>query len=314
MLSSNETGVDERDLQRYIEEQIYTLPGTDNHRDAFTVLLTGSRAIGAYRNDSDIDIDVLCSETTFRTVHAASLKADIVQSRAGFFSALPSTDTNWGRYFGSDKGAPHFSITPLENVKKQYAEFESPAIWIWNSAKVINDPNRQFQCIRDDFHGYPQEDLVRQVKYHWLMCWYWAINAYPFHHHDDAELSVATAAVVNAIHEMQKVFFLVEGRSYPYTEKLPVYVPETSLGRQFGPLLQSWVDRVVGKIDSDLPVWERLDKVNGQMLDDEGDPQTHALEEACVAAILSVGVDETWMNNYYSNIHELLYGELGPAP
>ena len=41
------TGIEPAVLERFIEEQIYSLPGTDRHREVFTVLLSGSRAVGA---------------------------------------------------------------------------------------------------------------------------------------------------------------------------------------------------------------------------------------------------------------------------
>ena len=37
------TGIDPAALERFIEEQIYALPGTDRHREQFSILLTGSR-------------------------------------------------------------------------------------------------------------------------------------------------------------------------------------------------------------------------------------------------------------------------------
>ena len=68
------TGVCPADLKRYVEQQIYALPGTDRHEETFTVLLTGSRATGTRRPRSDVDIDVLCPRAVYDRVHAASRK------------------------------------------------------------------------------------------------------------------------------------------------------------------------------------------------------------------------------------------------
>lgn len=314
MFCSAKSGIDEKNLQRYLDEQVYSLPGIDDHRDVFTVLLTGSRAIGYYREESDVDIDVICPGDIYRTVQAASLRAGIIHSRTGFFCSSRNTGNDIRPYFGANQGVPHFSLIPLEKVKEQFETFEDPAVWIWTSAMVVSDPNRQFQAIRDGFDGYPQEVLVRKIKYHWLMCWYSVIDVFPSHHHGDYELSTAGAALLNGIHELLRLFFLVENKPFPYTEKLPVLAEQTKLGKRFGLLLQNWAERVTGKIDIELPVWERLESVCKDMLDDQLHPETRLLEEACVAAIVGAGVEKEWMENYYSNIHELLTGQLGPVP
>jgi hypothetical protein len=38
------TGIDRDTLGRYIQEEVYSLPGVDRQREVFSVLLTGSRA------------------------------------------------------------------------------------------------------------------------------------------------------------------------------------------------------------------------------------------------------------------------------
>jgi hypothetical protein len=313
-MNYEEAGLDAKALQRYIEEQIYTLPGTTEHRDKFTVLLTGSRATGAFRHDSDVDIDVLCSADVYRAVQQASLDAGIIRSRSSFLCPSPTTREDWGCYFGNDKGAPHFSLNTLESVRDQFAACEDPAVWIWTTAKVISDPDGRFQTIRNEFPGYTQDVLVRKLKYHWLSCWYSIIDVFPGRHQIDDNLLVAATALLNGIVEMQKVFLLVEGIPLPYTEKLPFYAGQTKLGRRFGPLLKRWVDLILGQTSSDLPAWDRLNAACDDIMDDQDRPETAALEEAVVAAMIAAGVEKVWMENYYSNMGELLHGELGPAP
>ncbi|MHB9130869.1 MAG: hypothetical protein ACYDBB_07225 [Armatimonadota bacterium] len=67
------TGIDATALQRYIEEQIYTLPGTDRQREEFTILLTGSRSMVLHSPQSDVDLDVLCPLEVYASVHRAVL-------------------------------------------------------------------------------------------------------------------------------------------------------------------------------------------------------------------------------------------------
>ena len=42
------SGICGQALQRFVEDQLFTLPGTRQPREELTVLLTGSRAFGAH--------------------------------------------------------------------------------------------------------------------------------------------------------------------------------------------------------------------------------------------------------------------------
>ena len=79
------TGVDPEALERYIAEQIYTVVGTERHREQFSVLLTGRRAAGTFAPSSDVDIDVVCPRTAFDSVVRASFEAGIIPTDRTFF-------------------------------------------------------------------------------------------------------------------------------------------------------------------------------------------------------------------------------------
>ncbi len=272
--SPEESGIDEGALRRYIDEQIYSLPGVDRHREVFTVLLTGSRALGNHTPDSDVDIDVLCPEEVYTPLQRACREAGVTKSREAFWCPLSlNEEENWRRYFGGDS-VPHFCVNTLESVERQFMQFDDVGMWIWSNARVIADPGGQFGRILRGFEGYPADVLVRKLKYHWLMCWSWGIEVYPFHHQSDDELLTAGAAIFNTILEMMRVFFLVEGRPYPYTEKLPHFVGTTKLGAWFGPVLRQWVEIALGQSERELGAWERLDKASGLLLDDMNNPDT----------------------------------------
>lgn len=311
---SKESGINENALRRYLDEQVYSLPGTDCHREVFTILLTGSRALGKHTPESDVDIDVLCPQGVYVPLQRACHEAGITRSQESFWCPLSlKEEKQWRRYFGGNS-VPHFCINTLESVERQFAECDDVALWIWSNARVIADPNGQFQRILEGFSGYPVDVLVKKIKYHWLMCWYWGIEVYPFHHDSDSELVTAGTAVLNAILEMMRVFFLVEGRPYPYTEKLPHFVGTTKLGARFGPFLQELTNIVLGKCEGQLTAWERLDMASGLLLDDTNNPETVELETATTQAIIAAGVETKWMEDYFANMDELLLGKLGPVP
>lgn len=308
--SIENVGIEVEVLQRYVEEQIYALPGTDRHREEFSVLLTGSRAFGAHTDESDVDIEVLCRKAVFDSVHAASLEAGIIKSPVGFFCPLAAEKRS--RYFGERMGNPHFSITPLETVERQIEQYEDVSLWIWTHVRVIEDPNGQFQRVVARFRGYPKGTLVRKIKYRWLAGGYWTINGYPHHHGKSTDFLAGSAALLNSINEHLRVFFLVEGSPYPYAQKLMRYGEQTKLGREFCPLFRDMVESVVGHQEPVADVWERLDSVFKRLCCYDLSEDARRLQDACDAAMIAAGVDPDWVNADYQNIDELLQGELGP--
>lgn len=306
------SGVESEALCRFINECIYSLPGTTAHRDTFTILLTGSRSIGAHAPSSDVDIDVLCPRSVYQSVHRAAVESGMIHTDLSFFYVLPGDD--WYRYFGRQKGRPHFSLAPLEEVERQFGEYDDVWLWIWTNAAVIADPSGQFQRIRDGFTGYPKDVLVRKIKYRWLLDAYWTIDVYPHNHAGNHDLPAAAASLANAVTELLRFFFLVEGKPFPYAEKLMALAAGTELGREFCPMLQRVVDLVVGRADPGRDTWARLDSAFELLACSDLSPECRRLENACGRAMIAAGVPEKWVEADYANIDELLLGRLGPVP
>ena len=303
------TGIDPAALARYVTQQIYSLPGTDRHRDFFSVLLTGSRATGTHGPNSDVDIDVLCPQEVYDSVHAASLAAGIIKGPRSFFCILP--DEDWYRYYGADWGRPHFSLNPLEQAERQIAACEDVPLWIWTHARILADPDDRFRGIVKRFDGYPKPVLIKKIKYRWMMAAYWEVECYPHHASSKNEMLPAATAVLNAVNELLRFFFLVEGRPFPYAEKLIQFAASTKLGARFCPMLGHVVNLAVGgEGDSSTP-WDRLDRASALLTDsDEGEE----LERACGQAMIDAGVDPQWVEADFKNIEELRSGQLGPLP
>jgi hypothetical protein len=306
------SGIDNEAMQRFIEEQIYSLPGTECHREVFSILLTGSRALGMHTPTSDVDVDVVCPESVYESVHRASLAAGIVKAELSFFCIVPNEDGT--SYFGKELGNSHFSITPLETVGRQLREYEDVPLWIWTNAKAVVDPNGQFQRLVDGFTGYPPNVLIRKIKYHWLLSWYWAIETYPHHHSSEDELLAAATSLINATNELLKFFFLVEGKPFPYAEKLMRFAPLTKLGSQFCPHLQRIVDLATGREQPQSDPWDRLDSAFAMLASSDVSPAARQIQEACAEAMLDAGVNAKWVEADFDNIDELLLGHLGPPP
>ena len=310
MWNLEESGINEDKLWQFINEHIYSLPGCQSHEDVFTILLTGSRAIGMHAPDSDIDINVLCPGSTYDAVYSASKDMGIIKADHSFFRVL--RDDDWHRYFGKEVGPPHFSLTPIQEVQQQFQEYDDIDMWIWTHAKVITDPESQFQRIIDNFSGYPNDVLVRKIKYRWLLAGYWAVDS-PRRQSDDTLLAHAVAPL-NAANELLKLCFLVEGKPFPYSKKLMPLARLTKLGKELCPILQYITDLVVGKIENELTLWDRIDRAFSPLLDSNESPECQQLEAMCAKAMIAAGVAPEWVEADYDNIDELLSGQLGLMP
>ena len=302
MFNTECSGIDRAALDRYIEEQIYTLQGTDRHREEFSIVLTGSRAIGRHACSSDVDLDVLCPGTIYQSVHQACFEAGIINSPTAFRYAVKGDD--WQRYFGPEQVIrPHFSLTSLETVERQFQEYDDIALWIWMKAQIVADPSLQFQTIRESFQGYPKDVLIRKIKYRWLMAWYMGIEGCP-----------RGSGLLAAVNELLKLFFLVEGKLYPYPKSLVRLAPETELGKEFCPMLERVVDLVIGKAEPQLTPEERIDLAYHYLGCEDGGEEASQLLKACSKAMIEAGVDPNWVKADYGNLDELLSGSLGPPP
>ena len=306
-----DSGITAEGLSRYIEEQIFTLAGVERPREDFSVLLTGSRAAGGWTSSSDIDIEVLCPEKVYNTIQRAMLAAGRIKSFGASLYVL--RDENWQTYFGQHSGRPHFSLCPIDQVLRQLQEYDDVSIWIWTNAKVIYDPQDQFRKVLQTFKGYPRDVLVKKIKYRWMLAAYRAIEESPVHPTEDAELLPAAAGVLNAIHELYRFFFLVEGKPFPYTKRLIRYVGSTELGREFLPQLSQTVDLVLARCWQHKSAWDRLAEASGLICDGDR-PECCRLEQTCAEAMLAAGVEPGWVRADFDNMNELLSGSLGPMP
>lgn len=305
-------GVQWTDLQKFIEDIIYTLPGIKNHKEKLTVLLTGSRAIGTYSKNSDVDIDVICTKETYNLIQKEMFDKGLTPNINQSFYYLPEND--WDIYFGKDVAQPHFTITPIDIIEKQFRKYDDIPLWIWSNALIINDPNNQFEKIVSSFKSYPENILKTKVKYRYMLLSYWLIDGYPHHHSRNEEMFIASMSILNGIHELYRFFYLVEGKPYPYSEKLSLYVDRTKLGKRFRPFLDKITNLVLGHEVTEMDVWKRFDKAIELILYGDESPESNELYEACDKAMIDIGIDEKWVESGYDNIDELLHGDLGPVP
>lgn len=307
-----DTGISASALLRYVEGEIYSLPQAFDVRNTLTVLLTGSRATGTYNPTSDVDVDVLCPREVWERLHRAALDAGIVKTPKSFFCVLEGGD--WSRYFGPVVGRPHFSVTAFEDVEEQFRQYDDVACWIWTNAKILTDLEGRFRRLLNGFRGYPRDVLITKLKYRWLRVAHWIVDGYPYHHSGPGDALAGATAALNAVNDLLRVFFLVEGQPFPYPSKLMAVAVRTPVGREFIGLLQGIVDRVTGTEPYQGQVLGRLDQAVEILSGDDEATGFPELERACEAAMIERGVERRWLDSGYRNIDELLSGALGPIP
>ncbi|WDV44205.1 hypothetical protein PV797_11775 [Clostridiaceae bacterium M8S5] len=277
------------------------------------MLLTGSRALGTYSCNSDVDIDIICSREIFDNIQRAMYQKKLTPNTSQAFYQLPTE--GWDRYFGKEVSQPHFSITPIDVIEDQFKNYNDVAIWIWINAVIVIDPLKQFKSIVENFKGYTDDVLFRKVKYRYLLSLYWLIDGYPHHHKNkEEELFTASLSILNGINEMYRLFFLLDGKPYPYAEKLPIYASSTKLGKKFKAFFDKAINMTLGNGYEDITIWDRLDKVIEILLYEDKSKEARELSEACDNELLSLGINTDWVELGYDNIDELLHGKLGPTP
>ncbi|NLF29879.1 MAG: DUF4037 domain-containing protein [Planctomycetes bacterium] len=301
------TGIAPSAFWRFVQERVFTLEGVSDPWRDLTILLTGSRSVGLQHETSDVDVDILCPARLYKVLHAKALAARVIQSTGSFLCI--QRDAAAKAYFGAPLGNPHFSVTPLETVQAHFAAFEDVPMWIWTHARVAHDPRGQFTAIRDRFSGYPRAERVRKIKFHWLAAAYFAINMRP---REPDGILPAVAGLSNAILELLRVFFLVEDRPYPYPAKLMPCAKDTTLGREFCPLLSRAADEIAGDGGDRASAPERLQEVFERLFCANLSEDAARLQEACEAAMVAAGVPGPWVQADYENVDQLLNGELGP--
>lgn len=62
MWTLESVGIDPRAMDRYIAEHIHTLPGVERPEEQFSIVLTGSGSVGAHTPESDVDLEVPCTQ------------------------------------------------------------------------------------------------------------------------------------------------------------------------------------------------------------------------------------------------------------
>lgn len=312
-MKSIDIGISREKIKRYLEEQVFTLPGLKQPEKELSIILTGSRATGSYTPQSDVDIDIICKRSVYDSIQRASLKEGRIKLINQSIRIL--RDKDWRRYFGARQvSRPHFNITPVEDVMRHFKEYDDVHIWIWKNAKILNDPENQFHNIRKKFKGYPRSILINKIKYRWLLTGYWEIEVFPYHHSKDNDILPAATALLNSVNEYLRFFFIVEGKPFPYTEALIKFAPLTKLGKKFIPFLLRVINLVTGQEWKGEKVWTRLDEAHRILCCGDKSSECRDLENACAKAMLDAGVEPVWVKSDFDNIGELLSGKLGPLP
>ena len=157
--------------------------------------------------------------------------------------------------------------------------------------------------------------LHEKIKYRWMMSSYWAIECYPHSHNEDrVALLAAATGILNAVNELLRFFFLVEGKPFPYAEKLMTYARNTNQGRRFCPLLERIIGLDVGTEEQTHTTWARLARAFEMFCCSDKSNEAAELQDAGAQAMIDAGVDPQWVKADFQNLEELLSGELGPPP
>lgn len=308
--SLKSSGLTEIAVDKFVAEQVFTLPGISDRKNEISVFLTGSRAIGLHCDHSDVDIDLVCDQLLYDEIHKACFDAKRIASRVSFYLRFDTATA--ADYFGPRVGGVHLSLVSLENIQRKLSDYEDVPMWIWQNAIVVSDPKMRVDNLVESCRKIPEDVLVRKIKYHWLKAGYWLVDVYPYQHKVGSDMIAASAALVNAMHEFMRLFLLVESRPYPYVKRLTKSAAVTTLGRKFCPLFNQLTSSILAGERDEREVWERLDAVFRSLSCCDLSKDAMKLWQLSGHAMVAAGVDRDWVEADYDNIDELLMGQLGP--
>jgi len=120
--------------------------------------------------------------------------------------------------------------------------------------------------------------------------------------------------MLNSMNEQLRLFYLVEGKPYPYTEALTRHAGETALGRRFLPFIMETTELILAEPKSERAAWDRLDEAFRVMHCGDQSERSNEYFGAIDEAMVAAGVERAWVEFAYQNIDELFSGSLGPMP
>ena len=302
-------GLDVSLFEKFVEEAVYSLPGVEQSRQDISVYITGSRGAGLHQADSDVNVDVVCTKAVFERIGHQCFEAGIVKSRESLFVTIDPDSV--GGYFGQKVAKAGFSIMRLDTLEKQLSEYNDEWMWIWQNAVRFVDPGVRVESLVEKYRFYPQDVLVRKIKYHWLKVGYWLVEVYPYTRNQESRPDILSAvtAIVNSFQELMRFFLLTEDRCFPYVKHLSRVAGSTRLGGKYCSLFKQYCSTLLnGKTDN---AWERLDEVCEQLCCCDKSAEALALWEHCGNSMIAAGVSKEWVDADYDNINELLMGLLG---
>jgi predicted nucleotidyltransferase len=289
-------------IKEFVADEILTLPEIKKYAGDINVLLTGSRAVGGYTDDSDIDLDILCPQAIFSDIQRNFYNNGKTPSINAAFYIL--TDSDYKSYFG-EIPAPHFSIIPEERLINRIKKYDEVQMWIFKNAVKLFD-NGISGKITDDMLCFQSEELLKKLKKYYLMFLYNVIDIYPSHANTEETKHIAAFSIYSGLIELYKFCFLAEKQAFPYTEKLINFVKTTKIYKECADTFNE-IYLLLNNLSMD-DAWERLERARGMVLYDDVYESSEKLGELMNEALLSNGCDDEWVKAGYDNIDELLYG------
>jgi hypothetical protein len=220
-------------LEAYLRERVIPHPILNRFLPRAAIFVTGSVALGAWDEDSDLDIGVVLPDEDHAALAAALREASLWDPARDFRLRLPDREP-FRRFPGA--GLSFLSLSGLA----QQLRFNLPvALWVQAHAAVLQDPlgalattlpafRERFRASLDDLrceHYY----LFRQAR-----------NDLASRNVPRRPNTVLAIKRGETVREALRLAFLAEGRPYPYDKWLEIFAErETRAGASIVPAVRA---------------------------------------------------------------------------
>jgi hypothetical protein len=280
-------------LKRFIKERLFQYPELAECQDNLSIVLAGSRAIGYCTPVSDYDLLGLCDGPTYARV----LK------RTGRDSSVAGIDISVARDEAKQllDREVDVAIYEVDRIQRAFHEYNDVVLWIWTNAKVITDPCHIVSELQASFQGYPKEILEKKLKQHFLRDLHLSVHGLTYIP-ESQNLFAVLNTMTSKISEMCKICCLLEGKPFPYEKWLLRASAETRIGKRLISIFEQ--------------VLTTLSRLNNDLMGNWAEVRTaiDAIDtEACdiiEAALVSWGIDRSWLEHSYYHRHNVLFQPL----
>jgi len=285
-------------IQKFVHDQLFTIPELGEHTNDLSVYLTGSRDAGVFSDKQNVDFEIICTQSIFDEIQKNLLASGKTDSLLASFYDFENA--GYEEYFECTT-LPHFSVSPYERILEKLQRYDEVQMWMWKKARLIVDNG---MTIHEELFSFPQDVLIERLKKYYMEFNLSIIDAYPSIDDSDEMKHIAAYSIYNALINLYRFCFLAEKQPFPFTDSLVIHVKGTKMYAACESIFNE-IYSLLGNLNG-KDAWERLEKCRGMLCYDNIYPSSRKISEYMDNALLDAGCEKEWVDAGYNNIADYI--------